>query len=1099
VRVIAIAAVLFVLAVGASWGSAGEASGSATRVGPTGVHHPHPPTLNGGGHGMVSSISCAAPGECAAGGYYSVGGNREAFVVSERHGRWRRAIEVPGTARLNGGNDAEVSSISCAAAGECAAGGFYTDGGSGRLRSFVVSETNGHWGTAVKVRGIKGGDDGAGVNSISCAAAGECVAGGYYSYPNHFGTDTQQAFVVSERHGRWGRAIEVPGIPKRNSGGYAQVSSISCAAAGKCAAGGYYTKRTGDQPAFVASETNGRWGTAVTVRGTGTRNSAVGASVTSISCAAAGECAAGGYYFHSGSQQAFVVGERHGRWGRAIEAPGTAALSTGNAEVNSISCAAPGDCAAGGYVGGADVGNQQAIVISETNGRWQKASEVAHTAALNTGDAEVDSISCAAAGGCAAGGSYTHGRYQQIDQIHPFVVGETKRGWRKAIAVPGTALLQTDVADTTSVSCAAAGECAAGGYVSDSKFGRRPFVVSETNGKWGHATQVHLPVSCVVPSVIGKKIDAARRRLDARGCGLGKITHVHSWQLQGHVAAQHPKPGAVLTAGAAAVALSVSKGPKPPSPGSHVKTRWRATMATLPANAATGENQVVDISSISCASPGNCTAVGSYVGNAGDQEGLLLTETAGHWATGVEAVLPANAASDPQVAFTSLSCASAGNCTTVGTYSDGSGGIYSEGDTLGLLLTETAGHWAAGVEAALPADAYSDPQVVLPSVSCASPGNCTAVGSYDNGYGHPEGLLLTETAGELERGVSYGDPNSGDPYPHAGLNAVSCSPDGSCTAVGYYSYEVPDGRDSYYAGSALLLTKKGGQWHESTEVAWPEDTPSGESAALTSVSCVAAGSCGATGVYGFEIDQSLGPQGALFTEKAGTWQQGVRVRLPKRARPSHTYYSLEMVGISCTSPGNCGALGTFYGYNSRGQVMLMTEKGGKWQRGSAPALPRGTQSSEGAEISCASPGNCTVVGDGHGRTGQHGLLLTEIAGKWARGVSAPRFSGSHDSVSSVSCTAPGTCGAVGVDWTPGGPRYGVLLDSTTGPCVVPKLSGMTLRSARHSIESHNCFVGTVEHVRSQTMARGHVISQTPQAGTHLAPGAKVSLEVGSGP
>ena len=54
-------------------------------------------------------------------------------------GTWGTAIEVPGSAALNNG-DAQVSSVSCAAAGKCSAVGFYLT--SSRLTgAFVVSES----------------------------------------------------------------------------------------------------------------------------------------------------------------------------------------------------------------------------------------------------------------------------------------------------------------------------------------------------------------------------------------------------------------------------------------------------------------------------------------------------------------------------------------------------------------------------------------------------------------------------------------------------------------------------------------------------------------------------------------------------------------------------------------------------------------------------------------------------------------------------------------------------------------------------------------------------------------------------------------------
>jgi hypothetical protein len=54
--------------------------------------------------------------------------------------RWGSAQEVPGTAALNTGGNAEINSVSCASAGNCTAGGSYTDG-SGHRQVFVASRT----------------------------------------------------------------------------------------------------------------------------------------------------------------------------------------------------------------------------------------------------------------------------------------------------------------------------------------------------------------------------------------------------------------------------------------------------------------------------------------------------------------------------------------------------------------------------------------------------------------------------------------------------------------------------------------------------------------------------------------------------------------------------------------------------------------------------------------------------------------------------------------------------------------------------------------------------------------------------------------------
>jgi hypothetical protein len=85
---------------------------------------------------------------------------------------------------------------------------------------------------------------------VSCAPAGNCAAGG--SYTDSHGHS--QAFVASQANGTWHAAIELPGTGTLNKGGGAVVNSVSCASPGRCAAAGSYTDRSGDHQAFVASQ-----------------------------------------------------------------------------------------------------------------------------------------------------------------------------------------------------------------------------------------------------------------------------------------------------------------------------------------------------------------------------------------------------------------------------------------------------------------------------------------------------------------------------------------------------------------------------------------------------------------------------------------------------------------------------------------------------------------------------------------------------------------------------------------------------------------------------------------------------------------------------
>ena len=140
------------------------------------------------GRAAITSVSCAAAGTCSAGGYYQDG--QHAFAVNETNGTWGTATQV--AAALNTGRNAWITSVSCAAPGNCSAGGFYADINGGH--AFVVNETNGTWGKATQVAANLSPRGGSAVNSVSCAAAGNCSAGGRYTDSSRHG----QAFVVSK-------------------------------------------------------------------------------------------------------------------------------------------------------------------------------------------------------------------------------------------------------------------------------------------------------------------------------------------------------------------------------------------------------------------------------------------------------------------------------------------------------------------------------------------------------------------------------------------------------------------------------------------------------------------------------------------------------------------------------------------------------------------------------------------------------------------------------------------------------------------------------------------------------------------------------------
>jgi hypothetical protein len=297
-------------------------------------------SLNAGGSAFVNAIVCTGPtGDCVAAGQYADAKEGfHAFVVTERGGIWGTAQQV--AAQLNRSDGAEVLAAACANPGNCVAGGTYLDARA-IGQAFVVQETNGTWDPAEKVAGADNRED-ARVTSVSCSPTGHwCVAGGYLTAPGI----QQQAFVVNDNHGTWGRAVMVASAVNRRHD--ASVTTVSCPAPGSCSAGGSYFFARSDELPFVIDQSHGVWGAARTIRPTWSTLPS-GAIVNSISCYSAHNCVAVGTQMDpKHREQAFDVSEVRGRWYGPQDL--SSAVNGGQGGwLGTVSCWSSGECIAGG-------------------------------------------------------------------------------------------------------------------------------------------------------------------------------------------------------------------------------------------------------------------------------------------------------------------------------------------------------------------------------------------------------------------------------------------------------------------------------------------------------------------------------------------------------------------------------------------------------------------------------------------------------------------------------------------------------------------------------------------------------------------------------
>jgi hypothetical protein len=389
-----------------------------------------------------------------------------------------------------------------------------------------------------------------------------------------------------------------------------------------------------------------------------------------------------------------------------------------------------------------------------------------------------------------------------------------------------------------------------------------------------------------------------------------------------------------------------------------------------------------------------------------------------------------------QSSFSGLSCSSPGNCAAVGTYGTSSAPFVAL-----FVAVEVNGAWGVQPVTGLPADPQSTTRGTTPSfkdVSCGAAGSCTAVGTFTGTDGIQRVFTVTETGG------TWGAPAVLDT---TGLGSVqtlsiaglSCPAAGECTIAGGYGLA---------SGASGLFTanESGGNWgtpqpfslaslpSDASSVAGVTTAP-GVSGYLTSLSCGAPGDCTAAGVYWYGTSVTYGevPQPFIMTEAGHTWGAprvipGLALLSPDGSDTGRGYQN-EITSISCPDAGDCAAVGHFYPQpDSPAQLFTLDEAGGTW--GQAQAL--GTPGSGSAPVSCRSAGDCVIavnVSDASGQS-EPATVSESSSGAWGTATGIPGIAAGGGSVDSVTCVPSGDCTVLGTYYTTSGGYSGEVFSAT---------------------------------------------------------------------
>ena len=271
----------------------------------------------------------------------------------------------------------------------------------------------------------------------------------------------------------------------------------------------------------------------------------------------------------------------------------------------------------------------------------------------------------------------------------------------------------------------------------------------------------------------------------------------------------------------------------------------------------------------------------------------------------------------------------------------------------------------------------------LEAVSCTALSACAAVGEYNNGSN-------LQTLVEMWNGTSWSivpSPNSSSSQDNT-LDAVSCSGPATSAAVGDYN----NGSNL----QTLVEMWNGTSW---SIVPSPNSGPL-EANDLAGVSCSGPAACVAVG------NHSNGTQSQTLVEMWNGTSWSI-VPSPNTSPAQRNF----LEAVSCTGSSACMAVGD---YNNGTNIQTLAESwnGATWSIVPSPSTSPSEQN-DLQGVSCTGPSTCMAVGYYSSGTIQQTLVEAWNGASWSIVPSPNITTTQRNALSSVSCTGPSACTAVG--------------------------------------------------------------------------------------
>ena len=328
-----------------------------------------------------------------------------------------------------------------------------------------------------------------------------------------------------------------------------------------------------------------------------------------------------------------------------------------------------------------------------------------------------------------------------------------------------------------------------------------------------------------------------------------------------------------------------------------------------------------------------------------------------------------------------------------------------------MVVSESKGSWSRPRELKLPANAFvANPDAPVSSIACTAVQRCVAVGAYSySNSGDQHGFIATESKGNWARASQVALPaNAATHRSSATLGAVTCAGSRSCLAVGGYL-------DKAGGFEAMVVPASNGHWGRAREIAAPSNGAANPNAALDGVACWQAGNCAAVGAY---TDRSHHLQALAVVESDGHWGRATEIAVPSNAGPDP---GAMLAGVGCSSAGACTAVGGYFDKTAASHAMAVSGTKHGWGRATEIRPPRakGFEAASLAAVSCTAAGSCVAVGSYILNFAAVPMAVIESAGKWRPAINvtppANQLAGMFRDATllSVACIKGHACTALG--------------------------------------------------------------------------------------